>query len=133
MNKDLILIVNDDPNSCKLFKIYAVRAGYDALSTDSAEQALTLLPTVHPVMIISDIQLPGMDGVAFLRRLKAAPATRDIPVIVTSVYYERYSQQYVMEAGANGYIIVPAEREQFMELVENTIRAVFEKHRSIGE
>jgi CheY-like chemotaxis protein len=121
MRQISILIVNDDLNSCKLFKTYCTMAGYDAWSVESAEQALAQLATVHPDLIILDMKLPGMNGMTLLHTLKANPATCDIHVVATTVYYEQYDRKQVMEAGADGFLIVPTDRVQIMELIANTI------------
>jgi CheY-like chemotaxis protein len=121
MRQISILIVNDDLNSCKLFKTYCTMAGYDAWSVESAEQALAQLATVHPDLIILDMNLPGMNGMTFLRHLKADPAMRDIHVVITTVYHEHYDRKQVMEAGADGFLIVPSQKKLIMELIANTI------------
>src|SRR5450432_1819154 len=116
MRQISILIVNDDLNSCKLFKTYCTMAGYDAWSVESAELALAQLATVHPDLIILDMKLPGMNGMTFLRHLKADPAMRDIHVVITTVYHEHYDRKQVMEAGADGFLIVPSQKKLIMEL-----------------
>jgi CheY-like chemotaxis protein len=127
MKEKFILVVNDDPNSGKLFKTYATRAGYESLAVGSAEQALIYLEIGHPDLIILDIELPGINGIALLQRLKANPTTRDIHVIVTTVYYEHYTRKQIIEAGADDFLVVPAERDEVMALVESTISAIVKK------
>jgi CheY-like chemotaxis protein len=124
MKQISILIVNDDVNSCKLFKAYCTMAGYNARSVGSAEEALSQLTTVHPDLIMLDMKLPGMSGMTFLHNLKADPFTCDIHVVVTTVYNEHYSQQQIKKAGADGFLIVPKEREQVMEVIANTISEI---------
>ena len=127
MKEKFILIVNDDVNSGKLFKTYATQAGYEPLVLGSAEQAMIYLDTALPDLIILDIKLPGMNGIAFLKRLKADPKTSGIPVVVTTVYYEDYTQKQIIEAGANNCLIVPAERDEILEFVESAIAAIGKK------
>jgi CheY-like chemotaxis protein len=121
MKKPFILIVNDDPNSCKLFQTYCRLADYDAIYVLNAEEALETFTTRHPDLIILDMKLPGMDGMAFLRTLKTNPTTDTIRVVVTTVYNECYNQKQVLEAGADGFLIVPNRRELIMKLVTETI------------
>ena len=65
-----ILIVDDTPVNLKLTRILLVNEGYKVLTAASAEEALELLRSYHPRLILADIQLPGIDGLEMTRRIK---------------------------------------------------------------
>ena len=73
-----ILIIDDTQVNLKLTRILLVNEGYKVLTAASAEEALELLRSFHPRLILADIQLPGMDGLEFTRHVKQEDATRDI-------------------------------------------------------
>ena len=73
-----ILIVDDTPVNLKLTRILLVNEGYKVMTAASAEEALELLRSYHPRLILADIQLPGIDGLELTRRIKKNEQTRDI-------------------------------------------------------
>ena len=76
-----ILIVDDTPVNLKLTRILLVNEGYKVMTAASAEEALELLRSYHPQLILADIQLPGIDGLELTRRIKKNEETRDITVV----------------------------------------------------
>ena len=73
-----ILIVDDTPVNLKLTRILLVNEGYKVLTANSAEEALELLRSYHPFLVLADIQLPGIDGLELTRRIKRNEATRSL-------------------------------------------------------
>src|ERR1035438_9670808 len=70
MAGESILIVDDTPVNLKLTRILLVNEGYKIMTAASGEEALELLRSYHPAMVLADIQLPGMDGLELTRRIK---------------------------------------------------------------
>ena len=104
-----ILIVDDTPVNLKLTRILLVKEGYKVLTATSAEEALDLLHSSHPQLVLTDIQLPGIDGLEFTRRLKSNPATRDIKVLALTAFAMAGDEQKAREAGCDGYITKPID------------------------
>ena len=109
MANDPILIVDDDPASLKLARLLLTSEGHDARTAADAEQAMTLLETFVPRLILIDIELPGVDGLELTRRLKATPATRDIVVIALTAYAMPGDEAKARAAGCDGYIAKPID------------------------
>src|SRR3954471_2962914 len=86
MVSEPVLIVDDSPANLKLARVLLHAAGYEVRVAPDAEQALKVLDTWHPRLILMDIQLPGMDGLTLTRQLKNEPATRDIIIIALTAY-----------------------------------------------
>src|SRR5207248_103971 len=82
----LRIVVDDSPVNLKLARVLLLCEGYDVRVAPDAEQALKLLETFAPALILMDIQLPGMDGLELTRRLKSSPATRAIRIIALTAY-----------------------------------------------
>ena len=81
MANETILIVDDAPVSLKLTDLLLRKEGYQVHTTKDAEQALEMLHSLHPDLMLVDIQLPGMNGLELTRRIKQDSRTRDIVVV----------------------------------------------------
>jgi len=82
-----LLIVDDDPGVIQTFSRMLQLEGYDVLTALDAETGLRELSTVRPVAILLDLRMPSVDGLMFMRRLRAQERDRDIPVaIITGDY-----------------------------------------------
>jgi CheY-like chemotaxis protein len=80
-----VLLIEDDPAIHRLYKrLLDHEEGFEVESADNGLSGLELIPVFRPDIILLDIVLPTMDGMEFLRNLKADPTTRDIPVIVVT-------------------------------------------------
>jgi DNA-binding response OmpR family regulator len=104
-----ILIVDDTPVNLKLTRILLVNEGYKVITAASAEEALELLRSYHPSLILADVQLPGMDGLELTRRVKQAEATRDIMVVALTAFAGKGDEQKALDAGCDGYITKPID------------------------
>jgi CheY-like chemotaxis protein len=112
-----ILIVDDNAQNLKLARVVLANEGFDVRTASNAEDALQLLRTVTPRLILMDIQLPGMDGLELTRRLKADPATRAIGVIALTAYAMKGDDEKAFAAGCDGYITKPIDVERLPALV----------------
>jgi len=104
-----ILIVDDTPLNLKLTRILLVNEGYKVMTAASAEEALELLRSYHPQLILADIQMPGMDGLELTRRIKQNQETRDISVVALTAFAMKGDEQKAVEAGCDGYITKPID------------------------
>ena len=104
-----ILIVDDNPLNLKVVQVLLTVEGYDVRTALNADEALAVLRTFHPRLILMDLQLPGMDGLALTRHLKADPATRDIRVVALTANAMKGDDQKALDAGCDGYIPKPID------------------------
>lgn len=104
-----ILIVEDDPIDMKLFSAVLKASDHRVFEEASAEQAIEALKTRHPEVILLDLKLPGMDGLALARRLKQHPATRHIPIVAITAAREKFSKEDALKAGCDAYIVKPVD------------------------
>jgi two-component system cell cycle response regulator DivK len=112
-----ILIVEDNPANMKLTVFLLQHAGYGVLSATDAESGLALARERHPDLILMDIQLPGMDGLAAIELLKRDEATRAIPVIVLTALAMKGDEARIREAGCDGYIAKPMRYQEVLSTV----------------
>jgi CheY-like chemotaxis protein len=114
-----ILIIDDNVQNLKLARVVLVNEGFDVQTASNAEDALQLLRTVTPRLILMDIQLPGMDGLELTRRLKADPATRAVRVIALTAYAMKGDDEKAFAAGCDGYITKPIDVERLPVVVRS--------------
>ena len=117
MAGEAILIVDDNPVNLKLVKVLLSAQGYEVRSAGDAEEALAVLRELTPRLILMDIQLPGMDGLALTRRLRADPAMRGVVILGLTAYAMKGDQERVLAAGCDGYIAKPIDTRKFPQLV----------------
>jgi signal transduction histidine kinase/CheY-like chemotaxis protein len=104
---ELILIVEDNEVTLTLLRDVLGANGYRTLEASSAEDALTLARAEGPQLILMDVQLPGMDGLAALRALRAMPETTTTPVIAVTAFAMKDDRERLLSAGFNGYLEKP--------------------------
>ena len=91
----------------KVARVLLQAEGYDVRIAADAAEALTVLQTFRPRLILMDLQMPGMDGYALTRQLKADPATSDIVILAVTAYAMKGDEQKAYEAGCQMYITKP--------------------------
>ncbi len=99
MAGELILIVEDDANSRKLARDVLQATGYQTLEAETAEDGLALVAKRTPALILMDIQLPGMNGIAALKVLRSSHETSSIPVIAVTASVMNKQQGEIVDAG----------------------------------
>lgn len=117
MSGEPILVVDDNPTNLKLVRVLLVHAGYAVHTATDAEDALAQLATLRPRLILMDIQLPGMDGLALTRRIKADPAFVHVPVIAITAYAMKGDSEKVLASGCAGYIAKPIDTRSFVKQI----------------
>jgi two-component system, cell cycle response regulator DivK len=109
MAGELILIVDDTPVNLKLTRLLLVSEGYEVLTATTAEEALDLLAEHRPRLVLTDIQLPGIDGLELTRRLKRDPAMQGVLVVALTAFAMKGDEEKAFEAGCDGYITKPID------------------------
>ncbi|MDX6297134.1 MAG: two-component system, cell cycle response regulator DivK, partial [Nocardioidaceae bacterium] len=85
-SQQVILIIEDNARNLKLARDILNHAGYRTLEAENAEDGLALARAQRPHLVLMDVQLPGMDGVEALGRLRTDPVTADIPVVALTAF-----------------------------------------------
>ena len=124
MSGEPLVVVDDNPINLKLLRVLLSGEGYDVRTAQDAEEAITLLQTFHPRLILMDLQLPGMDGLELTRKLKASPDTRNIIIIAVTSYAMKGDHEKAIEAGCDGYVTKPVDTEALPRLVARWIAGV---------
>lgn len=117
MAGEAVLVVDDNPANLALVSFLLGKRGYEIACATGAEQALDLLRTFRPRLILMDLQMPGMDGFALTRRLKADPPTREIVIVAVTAYAMTGDEQKARDAGCDAYIPKPIDTRTLPTLV----------------
>lgn len=123
MAAEPILIVDDNPTNLKLVRVLLTVEGYDVREAADAAEALAVLQTFRPRLILMDLQLPGVDGLELTRRLKADPATRDVVIVALTAYAMKGDEQKALAAGCDGYIAKPIDTRTLPRVVAGYVGA----------
>lgn len=116
-----ILIVEDNDANMKLACLLLENAGHVALCADDAEAGLTLARAERPDLILMDIQLPGMDGLAATALLKKDPATASIPVIALTALSREADRERTRAAGCAAHITKPVRHTELLAAIDELL------------
>jgi two-component system cell cycle response regulator DivK len=121
MPGELILLVEDNDNNRLLIRDVLQASGYLVAEAETAEDGLRMAAEQQPALILMDIQLPGMNGIEALQRLRADPATRAIPVIAVTASAMTQDRHQIMAAGFDGYQSKPISVKGFLQVVREML------------
>jgi len=116
-----ILIIEDNAANMKLATLLLLNAHHTTLCAVDAETGLTLARTDQPDLILMDIQLPGMDGLAATALLKQDPATSSIPVIALTAMAMKADQEKTRVAGCDAYIAKPLRYKELLAAIDTLL------------
>jgi CheY-like chemotaxis protein len=114
-----ILVVEDNGKNMKLFRDVLLAKGYRTLAATTGEEAVALAVEHSPDLVLMDIQLPGIDGVAALGRLRADDRTASVPVVALTAQAMEGDRERFLAAGFDGYISKPVNLAEFVATVES--------------
>ncbi|MCK4966022.1 response regulator [bacterium] len=116
-----ILVVEDEEKIRKVIIMYLKKEGFNVYETGNGLEALTLVDTVKPDLIILDIMLPGLSGYEICKRVKSNEATKDIVVIILSAKGQEWEKTEGYQVGADLYETKPFSPKQLVNSVKTII------------
>ena len=125
--KPIVLVVEDNERNRKLVRTILEFRGFEVVESDDGEPSLALAKAHAPVLILMDIELPKLDGISALKRLRADPQTATIPVIAVTASVTPSEKERVVAAGFDAYIAKPIDVVSFGETVDRVIGRTGEK------
>ncbi|MEO7150226.1 MAG: response regulator [Burkholderiaceae bacterium] len=118
----LILIVEDNLKNMKLARDVLQAKGHVALEATTGEDGVRMALAQPPDLVLMDIQLPGIDGVEALRRLRADPRTADVPVVAFTASVTANDRHRITQAGFDAFLAKPIALKEFLATVERYAR-----------
>jgi CheY-like chemotaxis protein len=117
-----ILIVEDVPNVLELLEVTLRFKGYAVITARNGEEALEAIEKQRPVLIVTDILMPKMDGYAFVQKLRLKPETRAIPVMfLSATYVTPEDKDFALSLGAARFMEKPIDTEDFLLTVAELV------------
>jgi CheY-like chemotaxis protein len=121
MAGELILIIEDNEKNRKLVRDVLQVKGYKTIESETAEEGLKLASEKSPDLILMDIQLPVMDGIAALNALRADAQTKHIPVIAVTASAMTHNRKTMLALGFDGYQTKPISVKEFIGEIERVL------------
>ena len=116
--KGTILYVEDNPDNRMLVKRILTAENYKLLEATNAVQAINLLETTTPDLILMDINMPDMDGYTLTTKIRSMSGLERVPILALTANVMRGDKEKTLEAGCDGYIQKPLDVDQLIKEIE---------------
>jgi len=113
MAGERILVVDDNLTNLKLARVLLTGEGYEVRVATGSTEAIELLKSFSPALILMDLQLPEMDGLELTKLLKKDPTLERVPIVALTANAMKGDEERALEAGCDGYITKPIELDTF--------------------
>ena len=123
-----ILIVDDDSTTRKILTMYVRQKGFEVITAENGVDALEKLAREKVSLVMTDLNMPIMDGIELTRNLKANPDYADIPVMMVTTEADEEERRKALAAGAMAYLVKPVSGD----VVADNVKEIFKKMISGG-
>ncbi|MBN8510808.1 MAG: response regulator [Burkholderiales bacterium] len=120
-----ILLIEDNENNRYLVTFLLEAAGYEVVQAGDGPSGVALAARLQPALVLLDIQLPGMDGYAVARALKADAATAALPIVAVTSHAMAGDRGAALAAGCRGYLTKPIDPDTFVATVRRHLQGDF--------
>ncbi len=116
-----IHLIDDSATMLMSMEMLLKRAGYTVTKSESAEAAMTALESISPKLIITDLNMPGMNGIELIKALKQQSKFRFTPMLMLTTESQQSRRDEAKSAGATGWLVKPVEPEQLLGVVKQLV------------
>lgn len=116
--KRAVLVVDDDPLILRVVATVLDLEEYEVLTATSGSEALEILATGAPAVVVSDVMMPGMDGLELTRRIRANGSTADLPVILLTAKDTDQDRVAGLDAGGDAYLTKPFSPLELIDAID---------------
>jgi two-component system chemotaxis response regulator CheY len=116
-----VLIVDDSASMRQLIAFTLERAGFEVAQGVNGKDGLVQLAKHKPQLIISDLNMPEMDGLEFIRQLRTLASSRLTPVLMLTTENDSNKKQQGKSAGATGWLVKPFQPEQLLQVIARVL------------
>ena len=124
MTEGRILVVEDNPKNLKLVRDVLQLSGYEVVEASTGEDSVRLADETLPDLILMDLQLPGIDGVEALHRIRAGdgpPGVRPVPVLAVTAFAMDRDRQRAFASGFDGYVEKPINVRGLLQQIKDLL------------
>jgi two-component system chemotaxis response regulator CheY len=120
-----ILIVDDDATTRKLLGLYLKTKGYEIAYAENGLDAIEKAGREKPNLIITDLNMPYMDGIEFVKTMRADPARQELPILMVTTEADPEERERAMSVGVNGYLVKPVTAEVVIQNIRHILKNMF--------
>ncbi|WP_353683460.1 response regulator [Thermodesulfovibrio sp. 3907-1M] len=122
-----ILVVDDDKTTRKMISLILKSKGYEVVTAENGLEALQKLGLEKINLILTDMNMPYMDGIELTKQVKANPDFSYIPVVMITTEADEDEKKRAFEAGVDDYLVKPTNAEQITESMKKIVKKIFSK------
>lgn len=120
-----ILVVDDCQTTRKLLGLYLKTKGYEVVTAENGLDAIEKLGMNAVNLVLSDLNMPYMDGIELVKTLRADPIHGRIPVLMVTTEADPEEKERALHAGANGYLVKPVTADMVSQHIRNILKGMF--------
>ncbi|MBF0559776.1 MAG: response regulator [Nitrospirae bacterium] len=120
-----LLIVDDDKTTRKLLSLYLKGKGYEVVMAENGLEALEKLGTESINLVVSDMNMPYMDGIELTKTLRADVNLKNIPIIMVTTEADDDEKKKAFDAGVDDYLVKPTNADAISESIKRIIKKIF--------
>lgn len=131
VNKMKIMIVDDCQTTRKLLGHYLKSRGYSIVFAENGLDALEKLGIEKVSLVMTDLNMPYMDGMELIRNVRSDPDLRDIPILMVTTENDETEREKAYNSGANGYLVKPVTGDSIAQSITDILKNIF-RQKEIG-
>lgn len=120
-----LLIVDDDKTTRKLLNLYLKGKGYEAVSAENGLDALEKLGMENINLVVTDMNMPYMDGIELTKTIRSDANLKNIPIIMVTTEADDAEKEKAYEAGVDDYLVKPTNADAISESIKRIIKKIF--------
>jgi two-component system chemotaxis response regulator CheY len=122
-----IMIVDDCRTTRKILGHYVRSSGYSVVYAENGLDAIEKLGTESVNLIMTDLNMPYMDGIELIKTLRADPALSEIPILMITTENDEEEKDKAMSSGADGYLVKPVSGDKLTQNIKDLLKNIFAK------
>lgn len=119
-----LLIVDDDRTTRKLLSLYLKGKGYEVVTAENGLDAMEKLATENIALILTDMNMPYMDGIELTKTLRNDPTWKETPIVMITTEADDEERKKALEAGVNDYLVKPTNADQINESIQRIVKNI---------
>ena len=116
-----VLTVDDSRTILAMLRHTLVNAGFEVLQAEDGKQGLDVLKTEDVDVVITDINMPGMDGIEFIKHVRASGQHQSLPILILTTETSQEKRDQGKQAGGTGWIVKPFDPDKLISVIQKVV------------